>query len=250
MLGSPCILASPAFRTCRTHGRGPLPLELLSELLCQHTAKEVHATLAALLEYLLLPGTVSDWLPAPSAIPLKYAGVLDLHMYPLASQVADAIVASLPFSSNIRTDGFPPAQWDLAKMPATTLPRAAYFAICSEELYRDGRLTGEFGTAVYRVGIPHYQPWPPQRSNYPVWTTAPLEQIFGAASRSGRSVRLHDLADRCIGGRTALGGCVAVELQAAVSSIAVQGRTGAVRVECQVGAHTNDSLYALWAVAW
>jgi len=80
----------------RSRGR-PLELEFLSQLLSQHKPRDISGTLQTLPDYLGLPGSASEYLPAEHQIPLQHAGVLDLHVYPLASTVAQQIMDSLPF---------------------------------------------------------------------------------------------------------------------------------------------------------
>lgn len=77
----PCLAnaqADPLCCQCRgTH----LPLDLLSKLLQTHSVAELLDNLQRLIDYLLLPGTLSSYLPPKSKITLRHIGVLDLHCH-------------------------------------------------------------------------------------------------------------------------------------------------------------------------
>lgn len=63
---------------CRCRG-ARLPLDLVSDLLKTHSTADLQDNLQSLLDYLLLPGPLSTYLPPRSQITLCHLGVLDMH---------------------------------------------------------------------------------------------------------------------------------------------------------------------------
>jgi len=161
--------------TCQFHRSrgGPFELEFLSQLLSQHKPRDVSSTLQTLPDYLGLPGSPSDYLPAEDQIPLQHAGVLDLHVYPMASTVTQQIMDSLPFRRQSHST------YPRVKRLAGTQPRAAFYLLCyspvSGELLPSAGQRQQLAIAgfsstevieVYQVHMPPC-PWPPLPRSLP-----------------------------------------------------------------------------------
>jgi hypothetical protein len=235
---------------CRTHGQLSLSLELLSDLLTKHTAKDIRSTIDALLQYIPLPGNATAWLPPAQDIPLVHAGVLDLHQYPMASQIAQQILSSLPVSVQVPSMGWLNAITRDEWKSAATLPRAAFFAIHSVPL---PERPAQEKVVVYRVGVPAAAAWPPRPDSAHLREAA-VEALTQQPAGLTGPARLHHLMGTsdygpAIHRRTALGGCLAAELEAELSKVAVQGRTGSVKVEC-CHVLSSGKNHALWAITW
>jgi len=244
----------------RSRGQ-PLELDLLSQLLSQHKPRDISSTLTSLPDYLGLPGCPSDYLPAEDQIPLQHAGVLDLHVCPLASTAAQQIMASLPF----RRHG--PAPSGLRRL-AGTQPRAALYLLCCravdsrslasaderQQLEGAGHSYTEV-VEVYQVHMPlgAQGPWPPlplcslPECDVPsscciMDVNSPIELLSaptlqGTASLTSMGALFGERATTGLDRQTALGRCAAAELEEALSKVAVQGHTGgaAARVHSSMG---------------
>lgn len=75
-------------------------MELLSEAAKSHSTLDLLAKLQQVLEYLSIPGTVLDYLPAKDSISLRHMGVLDLHFEAAAQQAVELMLGSSSFSSS------------------------------------------------------------------------------------------------------------------------------------------------------
>lgn len=82
---------------CRS---GCIDAATLSSLLRQHTAADLYDKLKSLIDYLLLPGPVSKYLPKSKEVPLMHASVLGLHYEAAADAAVQTMLSSTAFNSS------------------------------------------------------------------------------------------------------------------------------------------------------
>lgn len=70
-----CTLPLP----CAKSRQGYISTATLSQLLLQLNHADLLWRLTELLDYLALPGPMMEWMPPPSAVPLRHVGVLELR---------------------------------------------------------------------------------------------------------------------------------------------------------------------------
>lgn len=97
--------------SCRN---GYIEAATLSSLLKQHTAAELYDKLQSLIDYLLLAGPVSKYLPIRKEVPLMHASVLGLHVQAAADAAVQAMLSSTGFSSPNYTQDFSTAVFYLS----------------------------------------------------------------------------------------------------------------------------------------
>lgn len=96
-------------------------------------------------------------------------------------------------------------------------------------------------------------PWPPLPGSWQLghdYSTPRVERLQGCTGAPANVVQyLSGLRGKCLDQCTALGGCVAAELTAALSKVAVQGCSDKLKVECRP-APAYNSYYPLWTITW
>jgi len=225
-----------------------LTLETLSTCLETHTESGLCEKLEGLLDYLNVQEPITSLFPPQGSIPIRHVGVLGLHYHIMTRDVADLITGSTAFSCS---------------PIATSLQDRGYFYITAK-----GDGSSIDSVAVFAVGG-----WSPKRKaialcdatdtmavNGKSGPTAIRLPCSGPAPDAGRCL-MDVVRDTAAYGRgvsrqhRALGGRVAVLLQAALSRVPVSGCTGSVQVRsvtAYFSSYVNDSCTRapLWVVHW
>lgn len=248
---------------------GKLSVDTLSRLLAQYDSPgAAYATLDALIDFLLLPGPVSRWLPPAGRIPLQHIRVADLRMYPAAQEIAGCVLGALPFAS--KPIDFSPGDGACA---VASQQRCAYFFLSTMRCDNDQPLTlSASGWQVYQLTEPF------KRSKYEpavmiIDESAPTDllascvggRVTGVGNAHRQSVTLGQIAQHwrfvkvkdpthnrrvavqlaSLGERTMLGGCVMAELRAALKQAA------GFKVTCVSElTPTERELIDIWEVSW
>lgn len=117
-------------------------------MLTKHTTADLYDKLKDLIDYLLLPGPVTKYLPSQQQVPLRYARALDLHYQAAANNAVEAILSSTVFSN-------PGICKDIGEN------RAAFFylpMLCGSDAISEGEVVN---VQVYAVGDTALSRWKP-----------------------------------------------------------------------------------------
>jgi len=156
-----------AFVLCACR-QGYIEAGTLSRLLTQHTTADLYDRLKDLIDYLLLPGSVTKYLPARQQVPLLHASALDLHYQAAANSAVETMLLSTAFSNA-----------EICRDIGTQ--RAAFFYLTMEP---DSRNLVQ--VQVYAVGDSVLHSWKPPPNT--VWDTEAAVTAAAATAQSQRQL--------------------------------------------------------------